>query len=69
MDNTLETLDVIGYELQEGLKIIKRKYTSTIKIIETAGYSKHKSSNLDEQRILKVSKSNDDCIEVIIGFF
>ncbi len=65
----LENLDVIGYKLHDGLNIIKKNYTSSIKIIETTGNSKYKAGNLNESRILKVSKPNNDTIEVIIGFF
>lgn len=69
MENELEKLDVIGFKLQDGLEIIKKKYTSNIKIIETIGLSRHKTANLEEPRILKVSKSDNGTIEVIISFF
>ncbi len=69
MENELKNLDVVGFKLQEGLDIIKKKYASNIEIIETTGLSRYKVENLEEPRILKVSKSDNGTIEVVISFF
>ncbi|MTI48025.1 hypothetical protein [Sporosalibacterium faouarense] len=67
----MNDFNVIGYKLNDGIRNIRRACDLDIITLETVGFSNVRlaeSENLNDARIIRVSKVNDN-IEVVYGYF
>lgn len=67
----MRNFDIIGFKLEDGIRIIRKASNLDIKSIETVGFSKNnlkEVDNLNDARILRVLEVNDT-ITVVYGYF
>lgn len=61
-------MDIVGFELNEGLEILKEEHPDMKIHIKKTFSNKESDSNFNVARILRILKS-DDKIEIIVGYF
>lgn len=59
---------ILGFPLEEGIKILSTKTSAIIEVKKTRGLNKNFSENLSEPRIIRVTKC-DNSVLVVYGYF
>lgn len=65
----LETVDILGLPLEEGLKVLKDNFNDLeVEIKKTFAWNKNEGNHLDQARVLKTLEHKDK-LTIIIGYF
>ena len=64
----MKTFNLLGYTLEEGIKIINHTSNIEVKVNETKGSNKNFKDNLNDCRIIRVSQTENKVI-IITGYF
>lgn len=64
----MNSIDILGLPLQEGIEILKNYYDYNIKIKNTTGLNKNFDKQLTEPRIIKVTVKNNTAT-LVVGYF